>query len=154
MKKRFLTLILASILVLSLVPLNAAHAADQSVEISTTNFPDKVFRDHVLEHYDVDDDGWLDAEELEMATSLDVTNFGIGSLQGVELLTHLDEIYCSGNNLTALDVSGFPDLRILSCSDNALTELDVSENPKLIHLDCSRNLLTSLDTSENQKLDT
>jgi len=61
-------------------------------------------------------------------------------------------LYCSENNLTALDVSKSPKLKELYCSLNNLTTLDLSKNTKLTELYCSFNDLTSLDVSNNTKL--
>ncbi len=45
------------------------------------------------------------------------------------------------------------ELRYLYCSGNQLTSLDVSANIELIRLYCRYNQLTSLDVSNNTKLD-
>ena len=64
----------------------------------------------------------------------------------------LKVLECSGQSLTALDVSHNPNLQNLDCSWNALTKLDLSHNPELYILDCRGNSLTKLDVSGNAKL--
>ena len=50
-----------------------------------------------------------------------------------------------GNELTSLDVTQNPNLRVLGSSFNELIHLDVSQNPNLELLGCHENQLTSLN---------
>lgn len=61
-------------------------------------------------------------------------------------------LFCMDEQLTDLDVSNDPALKILACDDNPLTKLDVSKNPNLTTLFCDNNSLTNLDVSNNPKL--
>ncbi|MBR5718803.1 MAG: leucine-rich repeat domain-containing protein [Clostridia bacterium] len=61
--------------------------------------------------------------------------------------TALEDLICSGNNLTSLDVSNNTALEVLKCYDNNLTELDVSGCTALSSLRCYNNNLTTLDVS-------
>ena len=65
----------------------------------------------------------------------------------VDKNTALEELYCYSNQLTKLDVSKNTALTDLHCKDNQLTTLDVSKNTALTDLDCDKNQLTSLDVS-------
>lgn len=58
----------------------------------------------------------------------------------------------SSAGLTALDLTGNPNLESLVCEWNSLTTLDVSKNTKLTNLMCSNNQLTALDLSKNTAL--
>ena len=53
-------------------------------------------------------------------------------------------LYCSSNQLTALNVSSNTALTGLYCSSNQLTALDVSSNTALTQIDCSSNQLTTI----------
>ena len=77
----------------------------------------------------------------------------IRSLKGIEYFTELEELYCSGNDLSKIDLSKNPALRHLYCSANKLLSLDVSGNKALTTLDCSHNQLTSLDLYSNVGLE-
>ena len=66
--------------------------------------------------------------------------------------TALEKLYCYNNQLTALDVSNNTALTTLDCSDNQLTALDVSKNTALTGLFCINNQLTTLDVSKNTVL--
>ena len=62
-------------------------------------------------------------------------------------------VECNDNeNLTTLDVSSNPYLKILRCSNNNLSELDLSHNPDLEILNCNKNKLSELDLSNNKNL--
>lgn len=63
------------------------------------------------------------ANELE---ELDVRWRGITSLEGVEYFKNLKKLYCSGNDLTELNINGLTLLETLHCDDNKLTELDIT----------------------------
>ena len=61
-------------------------------------------------------------------------------------------LFCYGNQLTELDVTGNSALRRLSCYGNQLTELDVTGNKALSYLDCHNNQLSGLDLTGNPVL--
>ena len=71
----------------------------------------------------------------------------IKSLQGIKYFTALQYLYCSGNQLTTLDISGCTSLQWLDCRNNQLTTLDISGCTSLQWLDCRNNQLTTLDIS-------
>lgn len=68
-----------------------------------------------------------------------------GELYGME---------CDNNfgDVTAIDVSGCPNLATLTCYSNHIGSLNLSNNTKLTLLSCENNLLTSLDVSKCEKL--
>ena len=70
----------------------------------------------------------------------------------VSAATALTQLHCSSNALTVLDVSANTALQILSCQVNSLTTLDVSLNTALTYLHCESNSLTALDVSTNVAL--
>jgi Uncharacterized protein related to plant photosystem II stability/assembly factor len=55
---------------------------------------------------------------------------------------YLGDFYCTGNNLTSLDLSRNPDLYQLHCGYNQLTELDLSKNRNLRYISSTYNNLT------------
>ncbi|MDR1554172.1 MAG: leucine-rich repeat domain-containing protein [Prevotellaceae bacterium] len=61
---------------------------------------------------------------------------------------NLQDLTCSYNDLTELDVRRCPMLEELDCSSNQLTSLDVRKCPMLEELDCDGNQLTGLDVSK------
>ena len=148
MYKRFRGLWVCVMLCL-LLPTMALAAG--SVAIDSSHFPDNSFRE-IVDTFDLNGDRVLSETELEKVTSIDCNNKGISSLKGIEYFTKLEELNCSGNQLTDLDVSSNGAMMRLYCSNNNVTTLDVSRNPVLVTLDCSNNKLTALDVSCNANL--
>ena len=69
-------------------------------------------------------------------------------------LTNLQQLDCSGNQLTRLDVSRLTALQQLNCGNNQLTRLDVSRLTALQQLNCRNNQLNSLNVSDTTALQT
>ena len=135
---------------------NFTVSMNEDIEINSTNFPDKAFRDWIL-NQDYGKDGKLTAEEISKITKIEVSgNYSnpsnISSLIGIEYFTALTNLNCSYNQLTALDVSKNTTLTSLLCDDNQLTALDVSKNTALTRLSCYNNQLTVFDVSKNTAL--
>lgn len=130
---------------------NALAAGD--VAINEANFPDAKFRGYVND-FDTDGDGNLSASEISAVTEIRIIMGGISDLTGIEYFTGLEELVCTANRLTSLDVSKNVNLSTLTCDENQLTSLDVSKNVNLWNLDCMNNQLTSLDVSQNADLRT
>ena len=116
------------------------------VAIDNTNFPDADFRTFV-KNFDTNKDDSLSDTEIAAVKVINCSHIGITNLKGIEYFTSLEELYCSANQLTALDVSKNTALTDLNCSGNQLTVLDVSKNTALTYLDCNNNQLTALDVS-------
>ena len=124
----------------------------EAVVINAVNFPDENFRNYVIEEFDNNDDGELSEEERNNVTFINVHNMTIGDLTGIEFFLKLENLICTSNQLTALDVSQNKKLMSLYCGGNQLTALDVSQNKELYGLYCGDNQLTALDVSQNKKL--
>ena len=142
-------------------------SAAVGVAINETNFPDPVFRAYVKEEFDRGYDVWnengererisyrdevLVAGEINKITYINVEESNISSLKGIEFFPALQDLYCSRNNLSSLDVSHNPALQRLDCYGNDLSSLDVSHNAALQSLGCGNNDLSSLDVSHNAAL--
>ena len=91
---------------------------------------EKAFIKYLLNNFDTDGDGQVN--DMDKVTSLDVSGYG---------LTTIDDI-----------LSQMPALEFLNCSNNILTSIDLSKNPALIALDCLNNQLSSIDLSKNEHL--
>ena len=146
------------LLMLALLGLSAGAQQDwpiiiqpYGVAVDETNFPDANFRSWILEQPYGEDEILTDAEIAE-AIEIDVSNMGISDLTGVRFFTALQRLYCSCNQLTALDISKNTALETLYCDENQLTALDISKNTALIKLNCFKNQLTALDISKNTAL--
>ena len=134
------------------------------VTINAANFPDNTFRNYVSQNFDTDSSGILTDAEIAAISYIEVREQGISSLRGIENFTALEDIDCSRNNITELDISHNTLLEYLGCENNALTAIDVSHNPllKIINLnnlidsindDGSRNFSTDYSRSNISALD-
>lgn len=159
------------VLILCLFPVIAL--AD--VWINDTYFPDDNFKREVCALFTpVKLEGdTITTSELDSIVSINISNKGIRSLQGIEYFTNLRVLSCSNNplvlldtsanseletlvcigcQLTLLSISNNAKLRVLSCFENQLTSLDVSNNAALVRLNCRNNQLNFLDISKNHSL--
>lgn len=123
-----------------------------SVSIDEVNFPDANFRSYVSASFDLDGNAILDAGELAQITDVSCNGRNISTLQGVEYFRALERLNCGDNLLTALDISGNPELKTLLCGNNQLASLDLSNNPKLASLEMYSNRLSALDLSNVPEL--
>ena len=122
------------------------------IPIDPAHFPDANFLKYVEKIIDTDHSGTLSQEERN-ATVIYVLGMGIKDLTSIEFFPELENLDCSENQLTQLDVSKNPKLKRLVCYENKLTSLDVSGNTSLTELHCYTNQLTSLNLGENANLD-
>ena len=120
------------------------------IPIDEAHFPDAAFRSLVAEVFDDNGSGWLTAEEIAALDdegdpkSLNVSDAGVMSLQGIEYLTELRVLSVSGCPLlTSVDLSGNTKLRFISFYQTGLVSLDV-EGLALTHLSCDFGPLESL----------
>jgi len=134
----------------------------KAITINDTNFPDRIFCDHIS-IYDKNKDGLLSSEEIDDVEEIDLVDqelYGSGpfekisSMKGLEYFTSLKRLVCCGRGITDLDLSRNTKLEYLNCSGNNLTTLDVSKNTELTELYCGLNSLEELDMSHNTKLTT
>jgi uncharacterized repeat protein (TIGR02543 family) len=112
-----------------------------ALPINEQNFPDPVFRNYIIKHFDTNEDLELSSEEISKIESLDISNMGICDLTGIEYFTNINYLYCSQNNLTSLNVSTLTQMTVLDCSYNHLTGIDLSKCTSLISVECKNNAL-------------
>lgn len=119
---------------------------DETVPVNERIFPDDNFRAYVDKTL-ARGDGVLTPEEIAAAVSIDCSGLGIASLVGIEFFPELKELNCSGNELTAMDLSASEKLEKLNCSGNALETMDIQSCSALTELNCSDCGLAVLDVS-------
>ena len=122
--------------------------------INSTYFPDANFRSALLNLYPK---GYINQNDVNNRTYLDVSSKGISNLAGVNCFSNLKTLVCCFNNLTSLPALPTT-LQELNCASNKFTTLDITGysylkklevylNNHLTSLNCSDNALTTLDVS-------
>ena len=81
------------------------EASAVQVDINADNFPDKNFRQYILDTIDKDSNKKLSEEEINSTTTISVPDMGIQSLKGIELFTALETLDGRNNQLTSADLS-------------------------------------------------
>lgn len=112
----WLALLLALLAAAVLAPVAAMAEGTEDVQINETNFPDAKFRDYVQSEL-ASGRNFLTKDEIASVTTIDVCVQDISDLTGIEHFMALEELDCSYNNLTSLDVSKNTELKTLDCSD-------------------------------------
>ena len=155
-RTRLVSGLLTAAMVFTFLPFSAL--ADSGIDglgarkILPHNFPNATFMEYVKQ-FDTNHNEFLDSEEREAVTKIDVHGKSIDSLKGIEFFPNLEELVCYDNLLTELDISKNTKLVTLECYNNRLTKLDVSKNTNLAYLSCVSNWqLSELDLSNNTAL--
>ena len=99
---------------LTIIPNNAV-----GTPIDEAHFPDAIFRNWILAQ-DYGILGYLPTT-VSNVNYIDVKDQGIADLTGIEYFTNLQELYCSNNKLTKLDVSQNTKLEVLHCEGNQIS---------------------------------
>lgn len=99
---------------LTIIPNNAV-----GTPIDEAHFPDAIFRNWILAQ-DYGILGYLPTP-VSNVNYIDVKDQGIADLTGIEYFTNLQELYCSNNKLTKLDVSQNTKLEVLHCEGNQIS---------------------------------
>ncbi|PCJ26368.1 MAG: hypothetical protein COA97_06190 [Flavobacteriales bacterium] len=89
---------------------------------------------------------------IDTVTYLNVFNWGITDLTGIEDFTSLTYLGCAMNGLTSLDVSQNVLLDLLDCSNNQITELNLTQNTSLTFIACLNNELTCLNVKNGNNV--
>lgn len=123
------------------------------MDLRVINFPDKIFKNYLIQHFDCDKDGEISLTEALSITKVLCPNLGIKTLAGIEYFPNLKVLDCSRNKLESLDVSKNKKLEHLSCYNNtSMGYLDIRENLLLQSLYCRGCGLEYLDVSQNKEL--
>ena len=136
----------------------------------TTSIPDPNFENY-LETHDKDgnivslgsseglgdgiaENGLVFTERIEDLWSLDVSNYGIKSLEGIEAFKNLERLYCNNNLINELNINAPLKLQFIKAHNNdELINVDISDNSKIISVDLQNNKsLTSLKIKNDEIL--
>ncbi|WP_028560813.1 leucine-rich repeat domain-containing protein [Paenibacillus pinihumi] len=99
----------------------------------TNHFKDQAFKAYILDKY-CGNREYIFASDVNQIKSLQLAGCKLSSLEGIEYFTALQELDCSNNHLTELDISNNTSLSLINCSGNKLTALETENNPRLENL--------------------
>ena len=130
-----------------------------------TSIPDPFFEQALID-LGLDDviDSFVLTANIEHLLNLDVNDKGIIDLTGIRDFTLLQNLDCSNNFLSRLDVSGMINLKQLNCNSNYFLTTDainpvldgllnITGTANLVKLLCSSNNLEDLDLALNANLE-
>lgn len=131
---------------------SAAEAAAE-VAVNSTNFPDAVFRNYVLDNIDTDKNKALSEAEIKAVTEINAKGLGIANLKGVERFTALKELNASNNKLKSVNLTKNTKLTYVNVSYNSLSgTLDLSKCTSMIYVVYSNNALTKVTMPDKKYL--
>ncbi len=91
----------------------------------------------------------IDLTKLKNVNGLGVAGMGLTSLDKYkQYFAKLDDLDCSNNSLTELDLKKFPALTSLRCNGNMIADLNLSATPNLQRLYAGQNRFTKIDVSD------
>ena len=93
-------------------------------------------------------------ENVDQWKSIDVSNKSLSTLKGIEYLTLLETLNCSGNKLASVDLSKNTLLQKLYLNSNSISSLNLSKNTAITDLNVSNNLLSSITLPQSATLKT
>ena len=115
-------------------------------------FEDKALEAYMLSNWDADSDGWLSLEEAGRVDVIDICSDNLLSLGGLEHLSALKTLRCTGSSssegrgsgtLETVVLGDLPCLEELDLSGNILTSMEIGAAPALGSISLSDNPLTS-----------
>lgn len=105
---------------------------------------DEKFRAVLLQQFDTNKDSYLSKQELIRVQYLDLRNLQINDLAGIEHMPSLASLYASGNNLSNIDLSSNPQLRLVILRDNNDLKIIKIKKDQKIRSDLNRKVLSSI----------
>ena len=122
------------------------------VAVDAAHFPDANFRKYIKEAFDKDKNGSLNDAEIDLIRNVHCEDMNIHSVKGIEYFPELIGLWCKGNHISELELSGNAGLKGIWCSFNDFTSLDFSDCPELEWVYCFNCKLRSLNVRNNPKL--
>lgn len=118
--------------------------------------PDKAFRDFLIDQGYAVKAGWHKLKptiEGCALTELECYNQGICSLEGIEMFPQLEQVTCSDNPLTELDLDGLPRLERLYCLNVPLQRLEMDSCHRMKRVQLSYTKLKALNLAPFPELE-
>lgn len=132
---------------LFLIHLGTGKVQAQNNVDAITLIPDVNFEQALID-WGSDDviDGQVLTTNISGLTGLDVSNYNIADLTGIQDFLALTTLYCAGNDLTTLDLTSTTQLSYIDCNSNYnLANINLTGLTNLTAIDCYYTALISLD---------
>ena len=111
-----------------------------------TYVPDNNFEQELINlGYDNILDDYVITANISYLTVLYVNNKNISDMTGIEDFTALNNLNCSYNQLTTINLNGNTELEYLTANNNNLTTIDISQNNSLSTINIKGNQLVELN---------
>jgi hypothetical protein len=124
-----------------------------TVNAQNIDIPDAKFKYALLSGgVDTSGDKEIQLGEAQAVNDLQVSNYLIENLKGIEAFTNLVYLNCSHNYIANLDLSKNTALTRLDCYENDLTTLNIPNNTHLTRLWCYNNDINTMDVSKLPEL--
>nr|MBP3599133.1 hypothetical protein [Eubacterium sp.] len=127
-----------------------ASAQEKMLKIESKAFPDVSLYEYAEEKADLNEDGYLSAEEMDKVTELYLED--VTELTGIEHFENLKLLYWTGQLQKEPDLRKNKKLKTLVCYSYNLSRIDLSENTELTEITMRDAKITSLDLSKQTKL--
>ncbi|MGH1384127.1 hypothetical protein [Kordia sp.] len=135
------------------ISIDTQTSFNENCNYGLTYVPDTNFEQALINlGYDTSIDNYVSTVIIEVITTLDVSGLGIMDLTGIEDFTALQELNCSSNTLSTLDITNNVNLTNLNCATNTLTSLNVLNNSLLESLNIDSNNITVLNVNFHPEL--
>lgn len=114
--------------------------AEQPFNILTEEFiPDAVLRDYIKTNIANGEDVYTNVQAAAYNGVININQLRVFDFKGLEFFTNLQELYCSGLNIQAIDISALKNLRVFDASScQFLTSLTTGEMEKMEDFNISR----------------
>jgi len=134
----------------------SSFSANCPPPLCTVNIPDVNFKAYLVGNtlININGDTEIQCSEATAFTgSINCTNQNISDLTGLESFINLDQLFCSSNGLSTIDVTSNTELTRLDFTNNNISTLDLSANQLIEKINGQSNLLQSLDLTVNIALE-
>ena len=164
MRRRIGIIVLCLLLALTVLPAASADGdkatSDRYLELNETNFPDRAFRDYILDsqvHSGTESTGYYMTKAQVLAvTSIDLTYTDVSDFKGIEHFTELKALNCGSydgpETVKNLNIGKLTKLVRLTVCNIEMKNPDFSKNTALQGLFLQGTKTESLDLSKNVNL--
>lgn len=125
----------------------ASNGADCDCQ-HAVKVPDKAFRTWLLDNGYAEKSGWHKLKPTAQGcalSALECYGQGIRSLEGIKMFPQLEQVTCSDNPLTELDLNALPNLQRLYGINLPLKSIAIDSCHRLQHIELSHNHLEGIN---------